>query len=105
MNKYRVLLSDAAAVDVEALADYIALTLREPATARQQTARLRAAVTSLDALPARQPLVRDAYLASRGIRMLPADGYLIFYTIQEETKTVHILRIVHGKREWNALLP
>ena len=55
--------------------------------------------------PARQPLVRDAYLASRGIRMLPADGYLIFYTIQEETKTVHILRIVHGKREWNALLP
>ena len=58
----------------------------------------------LDALPARQPLVRDAYLASRGIRMLPADGHLIFYTIQEETKTVHILRIVHGKREWNALL-
>ena len=103
MLEFRVLLSREASADLENIADYITFTLREPATARQQISKLRTAIESLQVLPIRHGLVQDSYLAAQGIRMLPVHNYLIFYFVQEETKTVTVLRIVHGRRDWNYL--
>ena len=103
MDEYDVFLSDAASADISSIADYITFTLREPVIARRQVARLRAAVESLRTMPGRHALIRDAYLASRGLRMIPSDHYLIFYRIDEAAKNVLIIRIVHSKREWSSL--
>ncbi|RAV15535.1 type II toxin-antitoxin system RelE/ParE family toxin [Paenibacillus contaminans] len=52
----------------------------------------------------RSSLVRDERLARQGIRGLLVDSYIVFYTVSEKEKTVTIIRILYGKRNWNSLL-
>jgi len=86
------------------IARYIALELKEPSTARNVVARIAQAVFELDQLPQRHEQVRDKGLANRGIRMLPVDRYIIFYSASEANEVVSIIRILYNKRNWIELL-
>lgn len=104
MSEYELRISDAAAEDIDRIADYIALSLQEPLMALKQIGRIKDAVASLCAMPERHGVVSDKYLASRGIRLLPVDNYLVFYTVNKAEELVTIARVLYGKREWDALL-
>ncbi len=101
---YEVILSPAAESDLLGIADYIRLQLQEPIVAVNLIKRLKKAVLSLETMPMRHPLAADEYIAAKQIRVMPAERYLIFYTVNESSKTVRIVRILYGKRAWQALL-
>lgn len=104
MREYKVMISKAADADLEKIADYIAISLQEPATALKQMGRMKDALLSLQAMPQRHSVVYDKYLASRGVRLLLVDNYLVFYTVNNAAATVSIVRILYGRREWENLL-
>ena len=104
MLKYNLAIAEAAEADLDEIADYISYELKEPTTALKQLARIQEAMGTLEELPERHSLVKDKYLAAKGIRKLPIDNYLLFYTVNKSANTVNIVRILHGRRDWESIL-
>jgi len=104
MMKYNLVIAEAAEADLDGIVDYISYELKEPTTALKQLARIQEAMATLEELPERYSLVQDKYLAAKGIRKLPIDNYLLFYTVNKSTNTVNIVRVLHGRRNWESIL-
>ncbi len=85
--------------DLREIYEYIAHTLLAPDTARSLTDRIMAEIRALEKFPERNPLYRDEPWHSQGVRFLPVKNYLVFYTVQNETETVSIARIMYGGRD------
>jgi len=56
----------------------------------------------LSNFPESAPLMQNRKLRNRGYRMLVVDEYLLFYTLRNEC--MFVMRIIHGKRDYLALL-
>lgn len=104
MKRYNLVITEAAEADLDRIADYISYELKEPTTALKQLARIEEAMATLEELPERHSLVQDKYLAAKGIRKLPMDNHLIFYTVNKSTNTINIVRVLHGRRDWESIL-
>jgi toxin ParE1/3/4 len=104
MKCYQVLMTEPATGDLLAIAQYIAKELKEPAAAKKLVSKIRVAVMSLSEMPSRYTLVTDRRLAMLGIRKLPVENYIVFYVISEMNMVVTVVRILHGRRDWEQLL-
>ena len=104
MDEYKPIIETTAHSDLRGILRYITDTLKEPVTAKRIYTSIKEKINGLDRLPHRNPLVRDDTLSSCGIRWMPAENYTVFYTIDDENLKVHILRILHNRREWQSLL-
>lgn len=104
MIKYNLVIAEAAEADLYEIADYISYELKEPDTALKQLVKIQEAMATLEELPERHSLVKDKYLAAKGIRKLPIDNYLIFYTVNKSTNAVNIIRVLYSRRDWESIL-
>ena len=104
MDKYDVIIETTATSDLRGLFRYITETLKEPVAAKRIYKSIREKIENLDQMPQRHPLVRDETLAGRGLRWMPAENYSVFYVIEEENRKVSVLRILHGRRDWQSIL-
>jgi len=102
--KYNVILETTASSDLHSILDYITNVLKEPKTAVQIFSAIKEKVLSLDELPHRQGIVKDEPYKSLGVRWLPIEGYMAFYVIDEDQRTVHVLRILYHRRNWQNFL-
>ena len=89
---YSVNISAQADKDIRAIYEYIALTLMSPENANAQLSRLEDRINKLDNLPKRFPKYKNE------IRFMPVDNYLVFYTVEDVSKNVSVLRVMYGKR-------
>ena len=94
----KVVLSDAAEVDLEAIGDGIARD--NPLRALTFVRELRGVALRLGDLPSVFPLVPR--YEHRGIRLRVSGNYLIFYRV--EADRVVIVRVLHGARNYEGLL-
>lgn len=101
---YFIDVASAARRDLADAFDYIDLTLRNPRAADKLVVVAWQKFRSLDTFPQRFPLVKDAMLSGLGIRFLPIENYLAFYTIDNSSQTVHILRFLYGHSDWQTIL-
>lgn len=85
--------------DLKNIYEYIAYSLRSPQVAQSMSQRLMQAARSLEDMPERNPLYHEEPWHSQGIRFLPVKNYLLFYTVNKETSTVSISRILYGGRD------
>lgn len=104
LETYKIIIERPAQVDLEEILDYIALVLREKRSAERIYKAIKDEIISLAELPFRCPLLRKEPYRSIGVRRLLVESYAAFYTVDEENKAVHILRILYNRREWQALL-
>ncbi|MDD4047224.1 MAG: type II toxin-antitoxin system RelE/ParE family toxin [Clostridia bacterium] len=104
MKRYNLVIAEAAEADLDGIADYISCELKEPTTALKQLAKIEEAMVTLEERPERHSIVYDKYLAAKGIRKLPMDNYLIFYTVNKSINTINIVRVMHGRRDWESIL-
>ena len=104
MERYKVVVTDAAKADIRAAARYIAVELRQPDTAEKLLDRFDAEIASLETMPQSHGLVHDDDLAGRGIRMTMAGNYMLFFLADRSESTVTILRVLHGRRDWIGIL-
>jgi addiction module RelE/StbE family toxin len=104
MTRYRIEITDPATKDLNEIGNYITDDLLEPQAALRLVNEIADAVSSLEEMPYRNPLVRDERLSLHGIRKIIVGNYLVFYIIYEEEKVVTIIRILYGRRDWLNLL-
>lgn len=72
---------------------------KEPATAQKLVNRIRKAARSLDALPGRYPVVDWEPWQSMGMHRFTVENFLLFYLIDQSTRTVTLVRIAYGGRD------
>lgn len=95
---YTLRYSHAASLDLRAIFDYIAA--EQPSAAIRYLGELENAVLKLRDFPELGHESRYPELFSHGIRILPHDKYLVFYTVEQNMSTVTILRVLHGSRDY-----
>lgn len=104
MNKYNIEITKPAEDDLYKIGVYISRELLESEVAKKVVSKIANSIITLEDMPLRNALVADERLAYKGIRKIMSDNYIIFYFVNEESKTVTIIRILYGRRDWITLL-
>jgi toxin ParE1/3/4 len=104
MSSYSIEIAEPAENDLSEIAWYIAKELLEPGTAKRTIDKIGAVIITLEEMPLRYAVAVDEKLAAQGIRKIIIDNYIVFYIVEEERKTVTIIRILYGRRDWLSLL-
>ncbi len=99
-RKYAVRLLRIAENDLAEIVAYIAA--EQPAAAVGQLTKIEKTLGLLKKNPYLGKLPNDERLLRLGYRCLIIDDYLAFYTVEGQTVFVH--RIIHGARDYLALL-
>ena len=101
---YKVNLTKAAAEDFINIYEYIAFKLSAPATAKRLIRRLQKNVLQLDELPRRFATYVSNEWNKKPLHKMVIDNYLVFYTIDEESLVVDIIRVIYSGRDFDEQL-
>ena len=101
---YDIHITHTAEADLNSAVDYIDHILLNPQAAEDLLLEAEEKILDLAAFPEKYSLVTDPVLNTWGSRLVTVKNYLIFYVISEEDKRVYIVRFLHSKQNWNAIL-
>ena len=102
-DSYNVIYSPQALNDLKDIYAYIAQELLVPDTARNQVNRIRKEIRSLDFMPSRYASVDWEPWKSMGMHKVPVDNFVVFYTVDSDSMTVTVIRIVYGGRDTESI--
>ena len=102
--KYTVVVSPVAECDLRDIGHYIRFHLDSPQAAVNTLGRIRRTIASLEDFPLRHRLSDVGSLGEKGVRITHARNYSIFYTTDEQTGTVRILRVLYSGRDIGEIL-
>ena len=97
---YEVILTDTAKEDLREIALYLAKQTGDRSVAKRFVAELRDKCRELEVFPNSGALPRDRILKSMGYRFVVHKNYLLFYLVDDEKKTVSVMAIFNGKRDY-----
>ena len=95
--KYNIHITHAAERDMANAYDYIDLVLKNPTAADKLLDVADEKIGALAEFPHKFEVVSDKLLSLWGIRFTIVMNYLAFYTVDDATQTVHIVRFLYGK--------
>lgn len=104
MERYRVTISEPAESDLRDIVRYISAQLSAPITAAKMMDAIEEAIADLADMPQKFPPVTDERLASMGYRKLIVKNDIAFFTIDEQSKVVDLVRILYARRDWLRIL-
>ena len=104
MMVYRVIYTQKALADLDAVSDYIKLKLCNFSASECIVENFFNEGDSLANFPTRYPLCKDALLHTWGIRFVPVKNYLLFYIVREDEQKVYVIRFLYSKRNWQKIL-
>lgn len=99
MKKYQVKVTLQANEQLLEYALYIQNELYNPQAAQKFLEDIHNAVDNLDHSPNRHPLTEEEPWHSMGIRMAVVRGYLVYFWVDDETDTVHVIAVIYEKRD------
>ena len=102
--KYNIHVTQAAERDMANAYDYIDLVLKNPTAADKLLDVADEKIGALADFPHKFEVVADKLLSLWGIRFTNVMNYLAFYTVDDATQTVHIVRFLYGKSNWITIL-
>ena len=98
-ERYTVRITQPAQQQLREIADYIRFTLQAPNTAIKMLDMLAEEILSLDQFPNRVPLAEEEPWHSQGVHKLPVKNFLVYFWVDEETKQVHVIGVIYGRRD------
>lgn len=101
---YHVSITRRALLDMDKIHLYITGEIHAPQAADDLINEIEQRITELKQMPNKYALVADERLSRRGIRKIPVNNYLVFYRVNEQAKTVTVIRVLFGSRDWVNLL-
>lgn len=105
IQRYKTIYAETAIRDMEEKADYIALQLREPRLEEHWYPRLRSDIQqNLSFFPHKYSAYPVEPWSSRGIRLFPASGDVILYSVDDPARTVYIRSVCTRSRDLTAHL-
>ena len=103
-NIYEVKISKQAEHQLKEIFQYISYTLQAPGTAEKMLDLLEREILSISSFPNRIPLTQDEPWHSQGIHKMVVKNYLVYFWVDENNQTVHIIAVVYGHRDQKQLL-
>ena len=103
-EKYSLRIMPQAAADLSDIFEYISASLHNLQSAQKLMCEIETAFMTLKEMPLAYPLCSSAYLLKKNYRKLIVNNYLAFYIVQESAKTVLVMRILYGRRDYEKLL-
>lgn len=94
---FKIVVSDKAERDLRNINDHIANFINVQMVAEDQLKRITRAISSLSTFPMRHKLYAPEIYSD--LRVFPVDNYLIFYRVNENNKTVIIVRVLYNARD------
>ena len=104
METYNVYVSDSFQKDLMQIVYYIHHSLSAPFTAANFVEIIENTLYDLSLMPHRYVLVSDPYLRKKGFRKCIIKKYILFFTIDEDSKSIHVHRILHSRQNWMSIL-
>ena len=104
MRRYAVVVAKAAENDLADIADYLSGPLGNSKAALEFLDGFEQLVDSLETLPSAHAIVRDELLALAGYRWSAVGAYMAFFTIDEDSSTVNVERVLHGRMNWREIV-
>ena len=101
---YSIHITNKVEQDIIEAADYIEFTLLNPTAANSLLDAAEEEIGNLSFMPEKHQIIDDPVLKEWKIRMIPVKNYLAFYVIDESSHTVHIVRFLYGRRNWQKIL-
>lgn len=102
MESFRVKITRSASEDIRKIVEHIAYRLNNPEAALSISEMIISSAESLSIFPKRHRVRReDSY--GRSIRFCLAGNYVIAYCVDDNSRTVEILRVFHSRRDMNNL--
>jgi len=102
--KYTILYTHSAEQDIDNLFTYIKEKLGSVKAAEKQVINIYTAVMKLETFPKCCEVLSFKKFRERGYRRLIVDNYLIFYTVDEKSKKVILMRVLYGKQKYEDIL-
>jgi plasmid stabilization system protein ParE len=96
-NTFRAILTKEALADLEGIAEYI--RQRSPQNAVAVADAILNAIDSLAYMPSRFKRVGKSRKRGTDIHAMVVRPFIIYYRVDEQPGTVHILSVVHGARK------
>jgi len=104
MREWEIASSSESASDLDEIYRYISESLLAPETAARQINRIKSAIMGLKSMPKRYPAYPEEPWKSRGYRQMPVNNYVVIYRTIDDTGEVHIIRVLYGGRDIDAVL-
>ena len=101
---YTLHITRKAEADLNSAVNYIEFTLLNPQAADDLLDKVEKEISKLSHMPQIHKLVDDTILNAWGIRFIVINNYMAFFTIDEQSKTVYIVRFLYCKRNWIEIL-
>ena len=101
---YAVITTDQADADLRGIYEYIAFELLSPDNAAGQLGRLEERIAGLEKFPEKFRHYEKELWHSRGLRVMPADYYLVFYIPDKDAGIVTVIRVMHAGRDADSWL-
>ncbi len=98
MTSWNVTVAPEFGEDLRNIYSYIATELFEPMIAKNLIDQILKSVKELSAFPLMHPLYEKEPWRRRGLRKMIVGNFFVFFTAQEETKTVIVLRAFYAGR-------
>ena len=104
METYSIYVSDSFQKDLMQIIYYINHSFSAPFTAANFLEIIENTLYDLSLMPQRYVLVSDTYLRKKGFRKCLIKKYILFFTIDEDSKSIHVHRILHSRQNWMNIL-
>jgi addiction module RelE/StbE family toxin len=101
---YKIVITKKAKQEVLNATMYIANELLSPQAASHLYNTANEAFKSLSEMPKRNSEINPFAIGLSGIRYIVIENYLAFYTVDDDTMTVRIIRFLYSKRDWLCIL-
>jgi len=101
---YKLQVTDRAESNIDGVLAYMRDTLKSPGAAKSFLRNVKKEYRTITGNPYIYALCAEEVLARKGYRRAVLRNYLLFYRIFEETKTVSVVSVIHGSRNYTELL-
>jgi len=102
LDQYNIRYSKEAKQDLINIKKYIKYNLQEPNIANKLITKIKKEIGKLAFDAKIYNIIDDDFIKKLEIRKIIVDNYIVFYRIKN--KTIEIVRIMYGRRNWIALL-
>jgi len=101
LNKYKVLFSADSMEDISEITRYLREKYASSELSKKYHNELFETIKGLEIMPNRFETVKTKFIQRDNIKRIVYKQYLVFYVVNEEKNEVYILRVRHGKTDWN----
>ena len=101
---YKIIETELALQDLDEIIAYIALTLANPSAAGSFADEVEACYSNLEKMPLMYGFCNDPRLRALKYHKAVIKNYVMVYKVDEDEKTVNILRFFHGRQDYEKLI-